>query len=48
MTNNIVNKDDNISGYEKVNTIKFKNSAYLGSKNNKSNHKKRKKPKIKR
>jgi len=48
MTNNIVNNDDIISGYEKVNIIRFKNSAYLGSNNNKSSHKKSKTPKIKR
>mgnify|MGYP001766785845 CR=1 FL=1 len=48
MTNAIINNDDIISGYEKVNIIRFKKSAYLGSNNNKSSHKKRKKPKIKK
>jgi len=48
MTNAKINKDDITIGYEKVNMIRFKNSAYLGSNNNKSSHKKRKNQKIKK
>lgn len=47
-TSNKINDEDIIIGYEKVNIIKFKKSAYLGSNNNKSIHKKRKNQKIKK